>query len=366
MSVKRIDMDKFSIYHSDILNGDIELIITSDMNNQCYIALSDFTKANIELVGNWAVNTLKDHGYSRFKKEVTIIVKDEEEYNKVQDISFGNDVEVVVVKAYEEVQVNVNNNPNDRKHDNKNDEKDGKVEDFIESYLKVNTINKMDNGIMKKYVQRISSDASNSYMLEDVSAVDIHNKYQELLSDEKFRNKIVGMNEEEIAKEVLDSISLSGNKKQYYLESSLEQGSSNKKEELAGDVAYQKDGVVNKEIGIVQNGPSNGQQYSSIEQDGDNLNVVNPELQSTSIYSNGNVNGDSSSLYNVEDSYKDDFGTEEYMVEEENVQNREVENKRVKVRKRVLEKNAGLVSIFQIIFIIMLIGVVFMFLLFNR
>ena len=100
------------------------------------------------------------------------------------------------------------------------------------------------------------------------------------------------------------------------MESAREQVSVDKVGEVAMNKATNEAGLVNAKLGIVENNASNSNQYSAVEQRGENVQVVNANVTSSNINSGGvssSTSGDNSSYEYVE--------TKE---DKNNVQSREV------------------------------------------
>ena len=100
------------------------------------------------------------------------------------------------------------------------------------------------------------------------------------------------------------------NKKKHYLEDASQQKSYDQVGEVAIQTASREGGMVNGELGIIQNQPSNANQYSVVEKEGDNVRVVNPNVvnfrgSTTTGISNSNSDNrnqlDASSIVNQEE-----------------------------------------------------------------
>lgn len=73
----------------------------------------------------------------------------------------------------------------------------------------------------------------------------------------------------------------------YRMESAREQMANDKVGEVAMNKATNEDGLVNAKLGIVENNVSNSNQYSAVEQRGENVQVVNANVTSSNINSGG-------------------------------------------------------------------------------
>jgi len=104
----------------------------------------------------------------------------------------------------------------------------------------------------------------------------------------------------------------------YRMESAREQLANDKVGEVAINKAISEDGLVNAELGIVENNVSNSNQYSAVEKRGENVQVVNASVTSSSINSGGISNNVISS--------NDGYEYVDSSVEEREEQTREVLN----------------------------------------
>ena len=116
------------------------------------------------------------------------------------------------------------------------------------------------------------------------------------------------------------------------MESAREQTANDKVGEVAMNKASNEDGLVNANLGIVENNVSNVNQYSAVEQRGENVQVVNTNVTSSNINSGGvsssTSSGDEGYKYvepnMVENSEQSrDVGQEFYIDDEYNVYNSE-------------------------------------------
>lgn len=116
------------------------------------------------------------------------------------------------------------------------------------------------------------------------------------------------------------------------MESAREQTANDKVGEVAMNKASNEDGLVNANLGIVENNVSNVNQYSAVEQRGENVQIVNTNVTSSNINSGGvsssTSSGDEGYKYvepnMVENSEQSrDVGQEFYIDDEYNVYNSE-------------------------------------------
>ena len=361
MSVNKLDGDMFTIYFNDLSREkDISIFISTKKDdnydklvrdNQCYIIVDKLDRDNVKNIFMNAVNALKNNGYSNISHDVIFVVQNNNELNNISGISFGDDFNVKFDDSFK---------------NKKNTEEE--KEEFIDRLMEFKSVTKIDNGIMRHYIQRKSDSNHVGYMLEDVDRSVIYDKYVELLNDSTKANEISGMSEEELGNYVLDMVSEENNIKKYYLESALDQKANDRMGAVAGRLAYQNDGVVNKEIGIVENGPDNSNQFNSVEEDDNRVNVITPQVNSNSMSSNGSSVVNDTNSYSDDNSYSydgnslDNNGNEygnEYT--EEEVQAREKSNNYVK--KRVLRpnnKSNGIISLVAIFFILFVFYILFL------
>ena len=76
-------------------------------------------------------------------------------------------------------------------------------------------------------------------------------------------------------------------RKEYRLESANEVVVTGKASEIAVNKASGEDGLVNTELGIVQNGVYNSIKYSMVEEDSENIRVVNSSIKNSQISADG-------------------------------------------------------------------------------
>lgn len=137
---------------------------------------------------------------------------------------------------------------------------------------------------------------NNAYVNSGLLSIDEEKKIllQEWKNDPYMSARLSSLSPEEIDRMLVESVTK--NLTAYRMESSREQNANDKVGEIAKDKAKEEDGLVNTELGIVRNNVSNSNQYSTVEQSGNNIYVVNPNVTSTTINTSG-VSGNLSSNY---------------------------------------------------------------------
>lgn len=146
---------------------------------------------------------------------------------------------------------------------------------------------------------------------------------QEWKKDPYMNRYLATLSSEEIDRKLMENVTK--NLTSYRLESSREQLASDKVGKVAMDKATNEDGLVNAELGIVENNVSNSNQYSTVEQNGENVYVVNPNVTSATINSGGVSNNSNSNYSNwdanivVNDEQEREILNEFYLDENYNV-----------------------------------------------
>lgn len=108
---------------------------------------------------------------------------------------------------------------------------------------------------------------------------------QEWKKDPYMSQKMEEMSDVEIDRMLMESVT--ANLTTYKMESAREQLANDKVGKVAMDKAVNEDGLVNAQLGIVENNVRNSNQFSYVEQHGENLKVVNPNVVSSEINSGG-------------------------------------------------------------------------------
>jgi hypothetical protein len=146
-----------------------------------------------------------------------------------------------------------------------------------------NQIKKEDNGIERQYVTNNGKVYDDNYGL----SLDEEKKilFSKWLKDPNMSNKIVGLSKEELDNLLMESVTVG--RKKYYMENADNNTSlQNKSESTANSVAYSNDGKYNAELGIVENSSNVKNQYSTVEEYGDDkVRVVSPEVSNSMISS---------------------------------------------------------------------------------
>ena len=174
--------------------------------------------------------------------------------------------------------------------DNKNvDEVEDKLQNSNSSDLSANgsqTITTEQNGISRSVTITDGKGYINS------GALSI-NEEKKILLEEWKRDPVMLQKIQSYSPKVLDDMltkAVTSNLTSYRMESSLKQSANDKVGEIAMKKAQQEDGLVNANLGIVQNHVSSVNQYSAVEGQGENIQVVNPNVVNSTIGSNGVTN----------------------------------------------------------------------------
>lgn len=179
------------------------------------------------------------------------------------------------------------------------------------------TVETNNNGINKK----ITINGDKAYENNGMLSIE-EEKFlllQEWKKDPYRNNMLASRTPEEIDKMLLEAVTL--NKKEYMMTSAREQTVIDEASAVAMKKASQEDGKVNSELGIVENGINNSNQYSAAERDGENVRMVNTSVTSANINSGG-VTSNSS-----DGSVDDNYNQAELKEEEENSREAFDENK---------------------------------------
>ena len=370
----RIDMGSFEIYLSTRPANQVNIYLLLHENgsvtqniqsNQCMVVIKNTSNINVQLVIQQAISELQKLNIVPINGEVHVVVMNDNDKLQLQGLVDNDQIKYVIDDVSQQQQ-----NVNQQTIATSNEEK--KEEAPFEKFWNANIIYKMDNGILKSYIHRRGDNNNNDYMLEDVSLTDLYEEFKRLIVNKQFSDEIRGLKEEEIANKLLDSIALSRNLKKYYLEGANEIRSddANAMENTVTGLAASNDGVANKETGIVYDF-SNVNSYNSVEQNGDNLTVVTPNvISNNSTVSSGgdsyDVNSNSFEPSNSDIKYDNvqsnsDIKYDNVQLGEGQLQSRKEQNKYV--RKRVLKPTPnGFVSIVAYvivaIFVLFFIGII--------
>lgn len=210
------------------------------------------------------------------------------------------DISVVVrdlgISAFFEVSNNV-------KRDNVQEEAKKRIENLESEKLrdgkgKIDSITVGD----KKYSvdsenKTIHADSGNKGLLSDLEMKKM--LLEELMKDPLNKQKFSQMTAEELDKYLMDTINR-GKKTSYMERATTVSSNDSPKEKVAMNVSYEKDGVVNRELGIGIAAPGNPDKYFAVENNGNEHRVVSPSV-STSQMNSGNVSGNNSTAGSVEE-----------------------------------------------------------------
>lgn len=199
----------------------------------------------------------------------------------------------------------------------------------LEEGLKKNQVNQDVNAYGSKTIEtnnngvnrRITINGDKAYVNSGMLSIE-EEKFlllQEWKNDPYKSAMIASKTAEEIDRMLLETVALG--KKEHMMTSSSEQTVIDDASRVAMNKASQEDGKVNSELGIVENGVYNSNQYSAAERDGDNVRIVNTSVTSTNINSGG-VSSNSS-----DGSVDDNYNQAEMKEEEENSREAFDENK---------------------------------------
>ena len=357
----RIDMGSFEIYLSTRPANQVNIYLLLHENssltqniqsNQCMVVIKNTSNINVQLVIQQAISELQKLNIVSINGEVHVVVMNDNDKLQLQGLVDNDQIKYVIDDVSQQQQ-----NVNQQTMATSNEEK--KEEAPFEKFWKANIIYKMDNGILKSYIHRRGDNNNNDYMLEDVSLTDLYEEFKRLIVNKQFSDEIRGLKEEEIANKLLDSIALSRNLKKYYLEGANEirEDGVAAKENSVINLAASNDGVANKEIGVVSQSTNYYNSYKTVEQNGDNLTVVTPNvISNNSTVSSG---GDSYDV-TITDTNRDSNSENNTDILDKNEQ---LQSRKEQVRKRVLKSTPnGFVSIVAYvivaIFVLLFIGII--------
>lgn len=327
--------EEFRIALSNMINSSVEINVKFNENfaiiepNKCYISITNINEDKVKdvIMQTWK-EIQKQLGIKNFSSQIKIIVNNEEDFNKANRIASNSGLRVMIEKSSEY-------------------QKMEQTKQNLDKFLKANTVTKNDNGILKTYTERKADNSNIGYMLENITSEEMYRKLQELMSDSAKKNIYENMNEEELANTVLDAIAREGNRKKYYLESARDQVATNKMGAVAGMVATQNEGIVNEEIGVVRNGSKKTDEINTVEQVGNQVNVVTPEVNTATVSNNNaTVSNNSVSSYGFNHQ-----STNDYNKGQDNYSQSLYPKKRI-LTKPNEHKSSGMVSLPIIIFII--------------
>lgn len=151
------------------------------------------------------------------------------------------------------------------------------------------------NGEILKYVE------SNGKIYDNNFNMSINEQKQRLLNewlkDPVKSNQISKMTKEQLDMELTRIVTL--NQKQYDLKSASQTNQQNNNQaNIANNISKQEGGKVNTELGIVQNGVNNSNQFTVVEQNNNGYNIVTPTTTEQTISSNTGINTTTSTSNN--------------------------------------------------------------------
>ena len=261
--------EEYIIAVSNSITSSVEINVLLDENfaiiepNKCYISMSniDINKIKDIIMKTWK-DLQKELEIKNFAPQIKFIVNNEEEENKANKIKDTSGLRIEVEKSSKYIAKEQQQNK-------------------LSNYFKAHTITKVDNGILKSYIERPGDSNNIGYMLEGITVEDMTRKLQEITKDPINRKNYQTLNEEELSKLVLDSLANEENRKKYLLESPREQIATNRVGTVTGTVAYHNEGQANKEIGVVVNSPSQTVTHNAVEENSNKVQVVEPKVQET-------------------------------------------------------------------------------------
>ena len=146
-------------------------------------------------------------------------------------------------------------------------------------------IDKYDNGTLKQITVYNGVAYENNGLLN--SEEEKLSLLREWMQDPVKAQELMRLSEEErndlLSREVLS------NRKQYKLEEANQQVAYDKAGETAINVAEREGGLVNAELNVVQHDVTRDNQYSTVERNGENVQVVNPSVAQTNVSTSGGV-----------------------------------------------------------------------------
>lgn len=157
-------------------------------------------------------------------------------------------------------------------------------------------IEKYDNGKLKQYTVNNGVAYENNALLN--SEEEKINLLREWMQDPVKAAELSNLTDK--ARDEMLTKAVMANKKEHYLESTSLQKTHDKVGEVAKETASREDGMVNSELGIVQNIFSNSNQYSAVERDGENVRVVNPNVVNSKVSTVGSSNSSFGNRYQMD------------------------------------------------------------------
>lgn len=323
MSVLKSNMENFTIYNSDQLNGMIQIFITTDgsvnfnelvKENQCFLVVDSLNPNTVKEVVDKVINILKSKNYNNINLNITVLTKNDvekQQEEELKNISFQDDKFKVDVKNNELD----NSLVKDEQQLNNIPKEQSDIINTFNAFLAAKMVKKVDNGIMKNYVTRTSDKYNKGYMLDSITPEEMLSYYNKMLTDEKVKQEISNLSPEEISNKVLDFMASEENKKKYYLETaeqnfnSTKSGVEGRQENAINDRVQQTGGLVNSEIGVGVNGPVGVSPTDSVvvaEQEGDHVKTGYASVTNTTINNDGVMVNDDSTRSDYQANTNDD------------------------------------------------------------
>jgi len=169
-------------------------------------------------------------------------------------------------------------------------------------------------------IQKVTIQGDKAY--QNIGALNIEEQKMELLKewqrDPVMLGRLQHLSPWERDQMLTDAVT--NNLTPHPLESSREQMANDQVGEVAMKKAEQEDGLVNTELGIVQNHVSSENQYSAVERNGEDVRVVNPNVIASQVSTQGVDNS-----VGMERGYDNMNNASSVEKEEHDIQQREVE-----------------------------------------
>ena len=296
----KMENGKLVLYWKNInssnINNVIVILNNSDniriKNNQICISLDGINNINdIKVILSIFSREIQKMGIDAKRARFIFIIDNDKQ---------REDISVVVrdlgISAFFEVSNNV-------KRDNVQEEAKKRIENLESEKLrdgkgKIDSITVGD----KKYSvdsenKTIHADSGNKGLLSDLEMKKM--LLEELMKDPLNKQKFSQMTAEELDKYLMDTINR-GKKTSYMERATTVSSNDSPKEKVVMNVSHEKDGVVNRELGIGIAAPGNPDKYFAVENSGNEHRVVSPSV-STSQMNSGNVSGNNSTAGSVEE-----------------------------------------------------------------
>lgn len=296
----KMENGKLVLYWKNINSSNINNVIVI-LNNSDNIRIKN-NQICISLDGINNINDIKVilSIFSREIQKMGIDVKRVRFIFIIDNDKQREDISVVVrdlgISAFFEVSNNV-------KRDNVQEEAKKRIENLESEKLrdgkgKIDSITVGD----KKYSvdsenKTIHADSGNKGLLNDLEMKKM--LLEELMKDPLNKQKFSQMTAEELDEYLMDTINR-GKKTSYMERATTVSSNDSPKEKVAMNVSHEKDGVVNRELGIGMVAPGNSDKYFAVENNGNEHRVVSPSV-STSQMNSGNVSGNNSTAGSVEE-----------------------------------------------------------------